>query len=650
MPATVRGAEMPGDSGGDEPKLRSATAARRRLLLMLGVAEFQHAWRRLSPFWHWLSAIALAMAGSALIEESKWLDSFEDAVVREVARQRSLQDDLKAPGPGELQIQHLEISARARVAQLEQRTDVADVIERLGGVAPVDRGQMAKVIQSLAQRLPEPVAPAARPIVAIDVDLAPLERTGTTDEQRRDVLRALRALREKAHVIAVVLPRAAGPAGGRDKRNCFMRQAACTRLAGSAAERPGADAQCPIPHPEVPPDVRGALFFASPRLFHQTASYPTKYPYRLSKEADLSAEGAGSLPPYFPSLGTLIREQHKHAFPHHGESAGAASATAGLDATALRQTLTFLCEEAHSPQGDGELLEDRMSSPSASGIAKSYDEQRYSWRLLDDPRLQQTVINDIESIDKPEQLGAVALNRPVLLLGIDGGAAYDKFGIAGISAQSISGAGLHALQALSIEWQPNALVQKFAGIAVDVVVAAAYSLTWLLLYRRLLRPLRSRMPIIGGWLVAGVPLGLGIGLTWLCFELVAIGMSIDLWINPIYIVAGLLLGIYVDAWNDSEPGTEEERKLRSRLLGLPAAREALRSGFGQRVEGLRFAATSGYQPVTGMDELRVQAEVVRSRLGVAALTDAVLSALLRLVVLVGGWACILAEAWRVWRS
>lgn len=639
---------MPGDSGGDEPKLRSAVAARRRLLLMLSVAEAQHAWRKLSPFWHGLTALALAMAGSTLIEESRLLDSFEDAVVREVARQRSLKDELKAPAPNELQVQQLEISAQFRVTQLEQRDGVDSVIQRLGGVAPIDRGRMAEVLAALAERLPGRAADGRPPVVAIDVDLAPLEGNATSEQQREQMLDALGKLREKAHVIAVVLPRAGDPPGARQARNCFMRQAACTRLVGAEAGERLDDGLCRMPSAALPAGSNG-LFFASPRLFHQTGSYPTKYPYRLRSGVDRGS-GPAALPPYFPSLGTLIQQQHKHGVTHAIPAARSLPAAQAQGATDARLSLTALCEQAHAPQEGQALLEDRMAGADADPIAKSYEEQRYSWRLLDDPRLQHTVIDGVAAIRDPTALDAAALARPVMLIGIDGGTSYDKFGVAGISSQSISGAGLHALQALSVEWQPNALVQKFAGIAVDVGLGVAYSLSWLLLYQALLRPLRARMPVIGGWLVAGAPLALGVLLTWLCFKLVAIGMEIDLWINPIYIVAGLLLGIYVDAWNDSEPGTEEERKVRNRLLGLPAAREALRSGFGSRLDGVRFAATSGYQPVTGMDELRVQAEIVRSRLGIAALTDAVLSAVLRLVVLCAGWALILRQLIEVWRS
>lgn len=639
---------MPGDSGGDEPKLRSAVAARRRLLLMLSVAEAQHAWRKLSPFWHGLTALALTMAASTLIEESKLLDGFEDAVVREVARQRSLKDELKAPTPNELQVQQLEISAQFRVTQLEQRDGVDSVIQRLGGVAPIDRGRMAEVLTALAERLPVRAMDGRPPVVAIDVDLAPLEGDATSNQQREQMLKALAHLRAKAHVIAVVLPRAGDPPSGRQARNCFMRQAACTRLAGPDASGRVADSQCPMLPTEQSAGPNG-LFFASPRLFHQTGSYPTKYPYRLKSSVDRGA-GPAALPPYFPSLGTLIQQQHKHGVAHTIPVAQPLTDEQARHATDARLSLTAMCEQAHAPQEGLVLLEDRMAGAEAESIAKSYEEQRYSWRLLDDPRLQHTVIDSVAAIRDPSALDAAALARPVMLLGIDGGTSYDKFGVAGISSQSISGAGLHALQAVSIEWQPNALVQKFAGIVVDVGLGVAYSLSWLLLYQALLRPLRARMPVIGGWLVAAAPLLLGVALIWLCFKLVAIGMEIDLWINPIYIVAGLLLGIYADAWNDSEPGTEEERKVRNRLLGLPAAREALRSGFGSRLDGVRFAATSGYQAVTGMDELRVQAEVVRSRLGIAALTDAVLSAVLRLIVLCAGWALILVEMVKVWRS
>ncbi len=610
---------------------------------MLGVAELQHASRRLSPLMQWLIGLALTMAASTLIERTSFLDGFEDAVVREVARQRTPKEEMAIPRPGELQIQQIEINAQARVSTLEQREGVGGVIERLGGVAPIGRGAMAEVIAALADRLPA-AGPATAPVVAIDVDLAPLERGATTEREQELVLLALARLRSKAHVIVVALPRAAGAAGGREERNRFMRQAQCTRVTGAD------------PHAAACPQegcATNALFFASPRLFQQADSYPTRYPFDLQDPGDMARAGTGaSLPPYYPSLGTLIHQQFKYRFSHERAPARQVNEDEARRLSWARQALTALCEQAHAQQSDGELLEDRMATPAAQEIAKAYKERRYSWRLLDDPSLRFTSIESVASIASSPGLGA-ALSRPVLLLGIDGGVSYDKFGIAGIagvSAQSVSGAGLHALQALSIGKEPSPLRQKAAGILVDVGLGVLYWLAWRLLYKPVLLPLRERMPIIGGWLIVGVPLALGVLLAWLCLKVAAIGMEIDLWINPIYIVVGLLLGIYVDAWRDSEAGTEEERKLRDRLLGLPAARDALRSGFGQRVDTLRFSATSGYPTVTGMDELRVHAEVVRSRLGSAALADAVLSAVVRVVVLVSGWSLIVWDLIKVGSS
>jgi len=621
---------MPGDPEVDEQKLRSATAARRRALLMLGVAEAQHFFRWLSPWIHGLFSLALAMAFSMLIEQSKVLDGFEDAVVREVARQRELSDVIPLPVEGDLQIQHLEVSATARVELLEQRTSVQGVIERLGGVAPIRRGELAALIDDLADKL-EKTGPASAPIVAIDIDLAPLEGGATRPEEQKAMLDAVSKLRERAHVIAVTLPRAVGTDGGRSQRNTFMKDADCTRVAGAAP--PGANTA----------PTRNALFFASPRLFHQTGSYPTKYPYKRA------VDSAAELPPFYPSLGTLIQLQFKNRFAHEAPAAADMPKDVAAQVSAMRQTLTALCEQAYAPSSNGELLEDRMATPAAEDIGKAYKERRYSWRLLDDPRLEQRTIEASVSGEWLADVRKDELERPVLLLGIDGGAGYDKFGIAGIAPQPVSGASLHALQALSLEMQPPLLLEKFAGIGMDVLLALAYALAWYLIKPWLL-PVRESMPVIGNWLVVGVPLLLGGFFIWVCFKWVAIWMGIDFWINPLYIVASLLLGIYVDAWSDSETGTDEERKLRHRLLGLPAAREALRSGFGQRLEGVRFAATSGYAPVTGMDELRVHAEVTRSRLGGAALADAVLSAVVRLGVLIAGWAYIVYEIVKVLES
>lgn len=632
---------MPASSTGSEPKPRSEAAARRRLLLILLVAEVQRALEKLSPLIHWAFGLALAMAASQLIESLRFFDSFEDLIVREVARQRELEASFELPQPHELQVQQIEVSAQARVASLEQREGVGQVVERLGGVAPIRRGAMAEVITELAKRLPAP-SPDRPRIVAIDVDLAPLEGGATTGEERQQMLQALTRLREKAHVLVIVLPRPASPAQLREDRNAFMRDAQCTRLGAGAAPPPGGTLH--------------ALFFASPRLFQQAGSYPTKYPHRLGADAgDTEAArqvlGAGELPPYYPALGNLIHLQFTHRLPHVPEVAANVPQAQADERLAARLAMTTLCEQAYAPGPGGTLLEDHMDTPAAATIAKAYREQRFSWRLLDDPRLQHTTIDGADSLRRPDEVHDALFERPVLLLGIDGGASYDKFGIAGIVDQEVSGASLHALQALSISKPVSPLWEKVIGILLDALLGIAYALAWFLIYHKLgLKALRTRMPVLGGWLVAGVPLALGVFLTWLCFKVVAIGMGVDLWINPIYIVAGLLLGIYVDAWNDSEPGGEDEQRVRHRMLGLPAAREALRSGFGQRIEPAQFAPSSGYSTITGLDELRAHAAVVRKRLGPMALADAVLSAVLRVIVLCWGWALIAYELFKVGSS
>ncbi len=551
---------------------------------------------------HGLLSIALAMALSTLIEKFGPFDRFEDAVVQEVARQRELSETIKPPAPHELQIHQLEVSARVRVETLEQRAGVEGVVQRLGGVAPIQRGALAEVITALASRLPEAKGepdPASTPIVAIDIDLAPLEGGATSTKEQDTMLNAINALRAKAHVIAVVLPRAAGANGGRKERNEFMQKAKCTRVIGAAATAPNQD-------PRTRPN---ALFFASPRLFHDAGSYPTRYPYQLD-DKDKS-----DLPPHYPSLGTLTLLQFEHQFMHHASQGSDVDEKEHARLSSARQTLTIMCEQAYAAHPESELLEDRMATPAAQDIAKAYKEQRYSWRLLDDPRLQQTVTDKPDLSDWAWNLPPGMMQRPVLLLGIDGGASYDKFGIAGISPEPVSGASLHALQALSIKAQHYPIVEKSAGILVDGLLGILYWMTWEKLLQARLKRVRKSMPVLGSWLSVGVPLVVGGLLVWLCFKLVVIGMGVDLWINPIYIIVSLLLSIYVDAWSDSESGTQAQRKRRTHLLGLPAARDALRGGFGDRA-------------------------------GANALTDTVLSAALRLVVLIAGWGFIFREFWK----
>lgn len=627
-------------------------------------------------FFGLLFALALGKA----LENVEPLQFLDHEVVRLIAAGRELPDaQLLEPSVrgvlGEqhrpaMSIRQLEASAAFRVRHLEQRDGVADEeIERLGGVAPIDRGKLAAVLHTLACRIGD-IAPeqAKRPrIVAIDVDIAPLAGDATSAAQVQAMDRALCALRQHVDVVAITLPRrapdgepeAVAVADDMKRRNEFMAFH-CTReaLLRTAGAGP-----------------RGGLFFASPLIFHKPGGYSIEFlgarNPRHTDEPSFGLIDAKDLPPWYPSLGSAVYLLHEWRSGNLQEPA----------LTPADRSLTAVCEQAHRARQGGPILEDQLAVLDSAPLFEAYVERPFNWRLLDEPRLRYSPIESTQALAPPPDRqssdcsacrassassassdrsacctcnavsdcsadqraadGAFSdqmLVADVVMFSIDGGARHDKFEIAGTLAEPVSGATLHSLQAMSLE-QPVRLQASFwLGLLVDAGVALCFMALWGLAWA-LLAPWRARMPVVGAWLAVLVPPVIGVGLVLVAVELAVRASDHDLFINPAYIALGLVMDVYARGWREANRAPPAIEAYRSSYFGLLAARDALYSGYGHRVGGIDLDV------LTRPSGLEAHARVRGSGLGAAALTDALLSAAVRVAILAYGLTCLLKAAW-----
>lgn len=564
-----------------------------------------------------VSSVALALSLSAIIDGTGILDGLDGVFQREVARKRSAAEPA-LPGQHALEIRHIEIGAAARVAYLEQRDEVTTAdIERVGGVAPIDRHRMAELLSDLAERLEARAgSPGAPPrwVVAVDVDLAPLNERAADPGRVGAMHAAIKRLREHADVVAITLPRPT--VEGRRARNAFMAASLCTLSK-------------PASRDDSLPPPRHGLYFASPRIFHAVGAFPINFPAQTKKAStrdlgDLARTSVGALPSHFPALGTAIYLLHRDP--------------QGLES---RRTLTALCDQASArPDGsDGRLLEDHLPPDGDLDAYKWYATKRFNWRLLESAQLRSTVVERLVPADAAAPVAAVPLrlldldpqnfDSPVLLLGIDGGSRHDKFEVAGTVPGSASGASLHALQALSMETPVSECDTSRCGLLADILLGAAFALIWMLLHP-MLEKLRRLMPIVGGWLIAATPILIAFVLMWAIVEVAAVGMGIDLWLNPAYLMLGLLLEAYMEGWRRAHRVSPEEQEERDRHFGISSAWGALQRGYGRRLDIVEVSVTTG--------QARLEATAVSAAPGYsgATLADRVLSAVLRVTVLVVG--------------
>jgi hypothetical protein len=423
-----------------------------------------------------------------------------------------------------LQLQLIELGADLRVLQLEASHPDASSVIRLDGVRPLDRAALARWLRRLADCLAplgarackRPASPALAPnVLAIDMDLAPL--SGDKPETTGNMVAALNALRQHVHVVVIALDRP--DPDSRKQRNDFMKAAQCTRKSESIQGRHG-------------------LYFASSRLLQRPQQGPLQY---LSAAKGSAAQSADSA--WFPGLGTLA---------HMALQAKVAPLYA-------QQTLTFYCEQAHTlPAG---LEEDNLEAQAGAATSQAihrleskYQASYFNWPLLHSDALHFTPVSwprskpqDDWIEDSIAQISTQGLKAPVLMLSVESGGSNDKFLTPGSGPQPVSGATLHALQALSVDYPlREASVQ---GAAVDLLLGALMVLLSCLAHALLLHPMAHYLPRFTQLLAAVLALALVLGIYEVGLRVAAYLMvNSNLWFNPLYVLIGLAIHAYAEGW------------------------------------------------------------------------------------------------------
>lgn len=421
----------------------------------------------------------------------------------------------------------LEVSGAMRLGLLEQTGGSAfdpDTVKRLEGIRPVNRGAMADLLERLALRLGQ-LPPEAR-VLAIDVDLAPLDDSQDELELRQRVIDALAHLRRHAQVVVIAMDRVTPPM--RHARDEFMQRAQCTRLARASV---------PTTSSSTPPH---GLYFASSWLFQRAGGYPMRFPTDL-----LRGQPSVELPPKFPTLGTLVHLLRKPV--------GAFDSSDDPD----RMTLTALCEHAWSSGAAGSaILGDRIEAvPNATrDLIAHYDTAWFNWTLQNSHLFgphQITSLNAIAPASNNEALpraGEMALDdddlgTPLLVLSIRGAGTNDRFGGASTGVRSFSGAWLHSLQAASLA-QPL-VAANVSGALTDFGIGLLFVCLWAGVAPWLQR-LEMVAPRIGSFAAAMIPLTIAallVGLSgWLATRLM---YHWDIWFNPVLVIVGLALHTYL---------------------------------------------------------------------------------------------------------
>lgn len=547
--------------------------------------------------------VLLLTMGTVILHSLHVLDHTEGYFMRWVVQTALTSDAGRDPPPRELdqqqRVQVIEASAAMRVKELEYGDNVSPIqLARVGGVRPVDREKFAQVLQFLAKRLKAEAEGAAgqnkrRPwVVAIDVDVTPLPIESDLPapppaeaSAASAMAKALIDLRQQAVVIAIIYDRPLQ--GQRHARNLFMvEQAHCTRAKGSAPVDVGA------PYP---------LYFASPRVFHDLqrghAGYPLSFAFGLKNSPNLNGlQSAGS---HFPSLSNLA---HLHLF-------GEASPQAG------GSPLTLLCDQAASalqhPSGPGLLLEDLVSGWLPSGCersalpqgnsecrpfnAKQYRLRGINWRWLDSDRLARVELDSgcqllAGSCTRPgmSPLDGSHLQAQVLILGVDGGARHDKYEVASVTPDPISGATLHALQVLSARNDQDLNSHSVWAIVIDVLVGLLFLLVCSLALRLL--QLARRWPrTLLNLLRVPMPVFVALLLSWMAVEYLCpwlLGMNI--WVNPAYLLVGMAIHAYIENSALADERQPTHRHAADFSFGLRGWWSSLRAWapvFGGQIDG-----------------------------------------------------------------
>ncbi|HEX6363662.1 MAG TPA: hypothetical protein VFZ93_11930 [Albitalea sp.] len=511
--------------------------------------------------------VLLLVSVTLVVHRFHLLDPQDEFFARTVAAERQPLPEEGRPANDDLQVQVIELGAVAR-SQLEQEGRIADdTLQRLEGVRPIDRSRMAKVLQQLADTLDQPRsggAPGNQPkVIAIDIDLAPLEDTPDCVGEHA-VIDALDRLRKHADVAVIALDRATEPA--RDLRNQFMVNAGCRRATDAGTP---ASVRCPrlaTPTTRVAhrADHPKSLYFASPRLFATEGAATMKF---LTERRQRPAGRTDPLPARYPSLGTLV----------HLSALGS-----GLKPDEVA-ALTALCDQAYegvAHRRGAMLLEDLFSPWSRAPIgpldvARDYRDEWLNWRLLGSPRLQRTIVPKVEDLPK---LAAAVVAAGALVVSVEGGG-RDLFEVPSASADVVSGATLHALQALSLSIPLKSATLR--GASIDAALGILFVLA-ALLAKEFTLWLQRFVPALGGWAHLAAPLLIATGLAFFAVHISAFEVNHDRWVNPMFVIAGLTLHAYLE--RDQHADEPWWHPLTFGAMRVQRALRRHRSGIGSAVK------------------------------------------------------------------
>lgn len=486
------------------------------------------------PLWHGLMAQGLRMAVllaalTQILHALHWsamdpLNRYFAGWLMEARSSYSAMSERPSPNPGGLAIQNLELGAELRAEYLEPISLDSQALRRLGGVRPIDRDQMAAFLRGLNACLIKRERPSSddclsrespgdRPqVLAIDIDLAP--RESDTERSAKEMEDALTALSANLKLLLIAMPRS--ETLSQERRNAFMRRLC---LAPGAAT----------------PDQR--ILFASPYLLR---------------------EGDGTVREYlggtYPGLGRLMHQAHVHP----------------------DNRLDDLC--ARLPQaGAADPSLPLVDQPDMPALTRQYPMEPIDWRHMDSPALSFLPLLPPPNRDTDWVASAVqqiraqgGLAAPVLLLSADGGGAVDRFRAPGSSAP-ISGAQVHAVQALSVE---TPLVEpSWSGLALDLLMGSLMTLLAATFHTLVLAEIsEQRWPGLKRLLAAVSTLALALLTVRISMELAAcVSHQVGgLWMNPTYLVLGLGLHAYAETQSPHpEPRAPRESWREQLLLLLP---------------------------------------------------------------------------------
>lgn len=444
----------------------------------------------------------------------------------------------------------LDVSATMRIRELEPPADRLDqsAIDRLQGQRPLDRCSTARLIQDLARRL-QALGPSAPKVVAIDLDLAPLQAEPPEAKPNcgANMAAALNDLRRSTTVVAILMARQLPDE--RQLRNKFWAaQAGCSRTQDAPGLRP--------------------LYLASPQVFHPHAGPPLDFPYQphgLSVQAAASgvALPASQEAPFgavYPSVGNVVDLALRHAdgTPPHPAMVALCMQ---MEAQPLAKSGCTLEDGLHadrSPQASGcrgqdlQLQVTSASQPLVDQIARM-EKAAYNWPLLNRGWGSTTLLSGAQLAHpcSSDCLKDDHLTSPVLVLGVDAGAGRDTYMVPNIVPDPLSGAGLHGLHVLSLQNGQQLWTNSAVGVLADLASGLVFLVFWVV--ARLLlesRRLSTAWPGVAKALLIAMPLLLVFGAAWLIRRWMSPWLlDWGFWVNPVFVLAGLTLHAYAEAWH-----------------------------------------------------------------------------------------------------